>query len=315
MASTHNPASVLERTDTTFAAVLPVRAAAGDADRQSGGAGGARWRRTLIEPEKPFRWADVDEVFTYRSLLVFLIWKDIKVRYAQTVMGAGWAVLQPVVPMVVFTMLFGRFAGIPSDGVPYAVFSLAALVPWTYFSQSLLGASNSLIANTNLITKVYFPRIVIPYSQVIAGLVDLSIASGVLLLVMLVYGFVPPMRGVALLPLVVLVAMMTAGGVGCWLAALNIQYRDVKYGTPFLVQIWMYASPIVYPVSMIPESYRLLYALNPMVFVIEGFRSALLGTPTIGASHMALSAMMAAVLFVSGTWYFRGTERVFADVA
>lgn len=271
--------------------------------------------RLVIEPSG--RWPTVDgrELWAYRGLFFFLVWRDIKVRYAQTVLGAGWAILQPVLTMIVFTIIFGNFAGIPSEGVPYPVFSLAALVPWTYFSTALSGASNSLVASTNLITKVYFPRLVIPLAPVLAGLVDLAIAFAVLLVVMLAYGMLPTAESLLVLPVLMVVMMMTAAGVGCWLAALNIQYRDVKYVVPFLVQVWMYLSPIVYPMSMVPEKYRTLYALNPMAGVIEGFRSVLLGTQAVAWSTIAVSLLAGVVLFVSGALYFRRTERVFADVA
>ena len=269
----------------------------------------------VIEPAG--RWPKIDfrELWEYRGLFFFLVWRDIKVRYAQTVLGAGWAILQPVLTMVVFTIIFGNFAKIPSDGVPYAVFSLAALVPWTYFSTAFSGASNSLVSSTNLITKIYFPRLVIPFAPVLAGLVDMAIAFAILLLVMLSFGIVPSVGAVILVPVLTLVMMFAAAGVGCWLSALNIQYRDVKYVTPFLVQVWMYASPIVYPMSLVPEEYRPFYALNPLAGVIEGFRSVLLGTGSIAGSTIAISFLMSVVLLVTGVLYFRRTERLFADVA
>ncbi len=269
----------------------------------------------VIEPAGRWPRLDLRELWAYRGLFFFLVWRDIKVRYAQTVLGAGWAVLQPVLTMVVFTIIFGRFAGIPSDGVPYSVFSLAALVPWTYFSTALTGSSTSLVASSNLITKVYFPRLVIPFAPVLAGLVDFAIAFGVLLLMMLAFGIVPSLSSVLLLPVLLLVMMLTAAGVGCWLAALNIQYRDVKYVVPFVVQVWMFASPIVYPMSLVPERYQVLYALNPMAGVVEGFRSVLLGTGAVAESTIGLSLLVGVLLFVSGVLYFRRFERVFADVA
>jgi lipopolysaccharide transport system permease protein len=281
--------------------------------------------RPAPEPESPQvlvirpggRWPGLDlgELWNYRGLFFFLVWRDIKVRYAQTVLGAGWAILQPVLTMVVFTIIFGNFANIPSDGVPYPLFSLAALVPWTYFSTALTGASNSLVSNTALITKVYFPRLVIPMAPVLAGLVDFAIAFAILLLMMLAYGVMPGPSALLMVPLLLGTMMMTAAAVGFWLAALNIQYRDFKYVAPFLVQIWMYASPIVYPMSLVPERYQTLYALNPMAGVIEGFRSVLLGTGPVPTGPLAVSVATAAVLFVTGTFYFRRTERVFADVA
>lgn len=269
----------------------------------------------VIEPAGRWPRIDLRELWAYRGLFFFLVWRDVKVRYAQTVLGAGWAILQPVLTMLVFTVIFGRFANIPSDGVPYAVFSLAALVPWTYFSTALSGASNSLVSSTNLITKVYFPRLVIPFAPVLAGLVDFAVALVVLGAVMLFYGIVPGPLALVVVPLLLLGMMLTSAGVGCWLAALNIQYRDVKHVTPFLVQVWMYASPIVYPMSLVPEEYRGYYALNPMAGIVEGFRAVLLGTGAVAWPTIGLSLAVGAVLFLTGSLYFRRTERVFADVA
>jgi homopolymeric O-antigen transport system permease protein len=269
----------------------------------------------VIEPARRFPGLNLRELWQYRGLFFFLVWRDVKIRYAQTVLGAGWAVLQPVLTMAVFAVVFGRLAKVPSDGVPYPVFSLAALVPWTYFSTALAGASGSLVSSTNLITKVYFPRLVIPFAPVLAGLVDFAVAFAVLLAVMLGYGIVPSPAALVLVPLLVLAMLLTAAGTGCWLAALNIQYRDVKYVVPFLLQVWMYASPIVYPASLVPERYRPLYALNPLVGVVEGFRAVLLGTPGVAWSTLAVSLGVGVLLCLSGALYFRRTERVFADVA
>ena len=268
----------------------------------------------IIEPSGPWPRIDFRELWAYRNLFLFLVWRDIKVRYAQTVLGAGWAILQPVLAMVVFTLIFGNFAKIPSDGVPYPVFSLAALVPWIYFSTALTTASNSLIANPNLITKVYLPRLVIPLAPVLAGLVDFAIALVILFAMMLAFGIVPS-SGVALLPILVLIMMMAAAGIGCLLAALNVQYRDVKHIVPFLVQVLMFASPIVYPMSLVPEAYRVAYALNPMAGVIEGFRSVLLGTNSISWPLLSVSAVSSVVFLTIGALYFRRMERIFADVA
>ena len=268
----------------------------------------------VIEPAG--RWPRIDfaELWEFRQLLFFLVWRDLKVRYAQTVLGIGWAVLQPLLSMVVFTVIFGRFAKVPSNGVPYALFSLAAVVPWTYFSTAFSGASNSLVASSNLITKVYFPRLVVPLAPVLAGLVDLAIGFCVLAVLMLGYRALPG-PAIWLVPFLVLLTAMTAAGVGAWLAALNIQYRDVKHLVPFLGQIWMYASPVVYPVSLVPERYRVFYALNPMAGIIEGFRVALLGTGPVPTRMLAVSAAVVVILFASGAMYFRRTERLFADVA
>lgn len=271
----------------------------------------------VLRIEPAGRWPKIDfrELWAYRGLFFFLVWRDVKVRYAQTVLGAGWAVLQPVLTMLVFTVIFGRFASIPSDGVPYSVFSLAALVPWTYFSTALTGASSSLVSSTNLITKVYFPRLVIPFAPVLAALVDFVIALAMLAVMMAFYRIAPSALAFGVLPVLVLGMILTSAGVGCWLAALNIQYRDIKHVTPFLVQVWMYASPIVYPMSIVPERYRGLYALNPMAGVIEGFRSVLLGTGAVAWSMIGVSLVTSVLLFVSGAVYFRRTERLFADVA
>ena len=267
-----------------------------------------------IAPSGKWVRLNLAELWAYRDLFFFLVWRDIKVRYAQTVLGAAWAVLQPVTSMVVFTVIFGRFVRVPSEGIPYPVFSLAAIVPWTYFSSALSGASNSLINNSSLITKVYFPRLVIPIAPILAALVDFTIAAMVLLLVMLGFGRVPTAATALLLPFPVLLMMMTALGTGCWLSALNVQYRDIKHVTGFLVQVWMYASPIVYPLSLVPQDYRLLYAINPMAGAIAGFRAALLGTAGPSTLELAISFASALLLLVSGMLYFRRTEKVFADV-
>lgn len=270
--------------------------------------------RVVIEPADQRATLNVRELWEYRGLFFFLALRDVKLRYAQTVLGVMWALIQPLLTMVVFTVIFGSFARIPSDGIPYAVFSLAALVPWTYFANALTGASNSLLQNSNLITKVYFPRLAVPLAPVIAGLLDFAISLGLLLVLLPIFGIVPSIASLAVVPVLLLVTMMTAAGMGAWLAALNIQYRDVRYVTPFLVQVWMYGSPIVYPLSTIPPTYRPLFALNPMSGVINGFRSTLLGTPADWRG-MSISAVVAAVMFVAGTLYFQRTERRFADVA
>ncbi len=272
-------------------------------------------RLVLIEPARGWPTINVGELLSHRGLLVHLVWRDVKSRYSQTILGAGWAVLQPVLSMIVFSIIFGRFARVPSDGVPYPVFSLAALVPWAYFSSALSGSSNSLAISRNLLTKVYFPRLVIPASPVLAALVDFGIASVVLLLVMAGYGLVPRLEAIWMVPLFLAIISMTAMGAGCWLAALNVQYRDVRHLSPFLVQTWMYASPIVYSLSLVPEAYRSIYALNPLAGAITGFRSALLGTAAPTWTQLGLSLTGAVAIFVAGTLYFRRTERVFADVA
>jgi len=272
-------------------------------------------RAHIRKPSRPWPGVNVRELWRYRELFFFLVWRDIKVRYAQTVLGAGWAILQPVLNMVVFTLIFGSFAKVPSEGVPYPVFSLTALVPWTYFSTALNLSGQSLVGNPNLITKVYFPRLVIPFSPVLAGLVDFCIAFVILLAMMGFYHRVPVPLALGVVPLLVLVTVMTAAGVGSWLAALNIRYRDIKHVSPFLVQAWMYLSPVVYPMSSVPARYRPIYALNPMSGVIEGFRSVLLQSRPIDWGMQAISIGAALVLFVTGLLYFRHTEKVFADVA
>jgi lipopolysaccharide transport system permease protein len=258
---------------------------------------------------------DFKELWQYRGLLRFLVWRDLKVRYAQTVLGVAWAVLQPLLTTIVFSVIFGSFAKVPSDGVPYPVFSLAALVPWTYFSTALSGAGNSLVVSNNLITKVYFPRLVIPLTPVLVGLVDVAISMLLLFGMMAWYHIAPTLLSIVLVPLLLIVSALLATGVGAWLAALNIKYRDVKYVLPFLVQLWMYASPIVYPSSIVPERVRWLYALNPMVGIIEGFRGALLGTSNTGWGAIALSIGTGLLIFLAGTMYFRRSERHFADIA
>ena len=268
----------------------------------------------VIEPSRAVPRLGLGELWAYRGLFWFLVWRDVKVRYAQTALGAAWAVLQPVLTMLVFAVVFGRFARVPSDGVPYPLFALAALVPWTYFGSALTGASNSLVASAGLITKVYFPRLVIPLAAVLAGLLDFVIGLAALAVAMLVYG-VAPTPAVAVIPVLVVAMLLTVTGVGCWLAALNLQYRDVKFLVPFLVQVWMYASPVIYPSSMVPARYRGLYALNPMVGVIDGFRAALLGTGPVPWAAVATSCGVGLLLLGTGVLYFRRTERVFADVA
>jgi lipopolysaccharide transport system permease protein len=287
----------------------------GSAPRRAAPIGEARSRKVRIEPAPRWPRLRLDDVWASRELVFFLAWRDIKVRYAQTVLGAAWAVLQPVMTMVVFTVIFGRFARIPSDGAPYAVFSLAALVPWTYFAGALGGAANSLIANSNLLTKVYFPRLAIPFAPVVAGLMDFAIAFVVLVVVLVASGITPSAWALVVIPCCMLTTMMTAVGVGTGLAALNIQYRDFRQIAGFLVQVWMYASPIVYPLSMVPAEFRMAYSLNPMVGVISGFRAVLLGQGAVPWATIVLGLATSGVLLAVGTAYFRHTERVFADVA
>jgi lipopolysaccharide transport system permease protein len=269
---------------------------------------------TVIRPRSGWKIIDLHELGAYRDLYFFLVWRSVKVRYAQSVLGIGWAVIQPLFQMVVFTVVFGRLAGVKSDGVPYPVFSFAALLPWTYFSSSLSEATDSLVANASILSKVYFPRLILPMAAVLAKLVDFAIASLVLGGLMVWYG-TPPNLGILIVPVLVLVMMATAAGAGMWLTALAIQYRDVKYAMSFLVQLLMYAAPVVYPASLVPERYRLVYALNPIVGVIEGFRSGLLGTREMPWDMIGVGAGMALVLLMTGALYFTRKERLFADVA
>jgi lipopolysaccharide transport system permease protein len=266
----------------------------------------------VIEPRTGWSLPDLRELWEYRELLYFLVWRDVKVRYKQTALGASWAVIQPFFTMVVFSLFFGRLAGVPSDGLPYPIFSFAALVPWTFFANGLTQSSNSLVASQNLLKKVYFPRLAIPTATVLAGGVDFVIAFGVLLGMMAFYGIMPT-AAVVWLPALLLLALVTALGVGLWFAALNVQYRDVAYVVPFTVQLWLFATPIAYPSSLLPEPWRTLYGLNPMAGVVEGFRWALLGTGTPPGPMLAVSAVAAVAILIGGALYFRRMERGFAD--
>lgn len=276
-------------------------------------AGAAEAPVLVIEPSRGWVGLKLRELWEYRELVYFLIWRDVKVRYKQTALGAAWAIIQPLFSMLVFTVIFGKLAKMPSDGIPYPLFSYAALLPWNYFAQGLTSSSDSLVGSANLIRKVYFPRLAIPVAAVCGGVVDFCIAFGVLLLMMGYFG-VAPTWNVVWLPLYLLLALVTALGVGLWLSALNVQYRDVKYTVPFLVQFWMYATPIVYPSSLLPEPWKTLYGLNPMAGVVEGFRWALLGVKTPPGAMVWASAGAAVALLVSGAYFFRRMEKTFADV-
>jgi lipopolysaccharide transport system permease protein len=267
----------------------------------------------VIQPPRGLGSLDVAALWEYRELLYFLVWRDVKVRYKQTFIGASWAIFQPAMTMAIFTVVFGNFAKIPSDGLPYAVFAYTALLPWTYFSTALSRSATGLVSNANLITKVYFPRLIVPLASVIAPAVDFLFAFLLLLGLMAWFGIVPTW-GILVLPLFFLLAMITALAIGLWLAPLNARYRDVGHTIPFLTQFWMFASPVVYPVSLIPESWRLLYSLNPMVGVIEGFRWALLGKGDTDFSPMLVSVAVVLVLLVGGVVYFKRMERTLADV-
>jgi lipopolysaccharide transport system permease protein len=253
------------------------------------------------------------EVWQARELLYFLVWRDVKVRYKHTVLGIGWSVLQPFLTMVVFTVFFGRLANVPSDGVPYPVFSLAALVPWTYFATAASNGSTSLVGNQHLVAKVYFPRVLVPLAAVLMPAVDLAMAFGMLMLLMVWYHVAPPAAIIAL-PFYAVLGVLTAFAVTLWTSALSVRYRDVRYLLPFVIQIWLFVSPVAYPASMVPDRWRLLYALNPMATVIEGFRSSLLGTPVPGAMAIIAVAAVAAAL-AAGVVYFQSVEGTIVDLA
>ena len=266
-----------------------------------------------IQPETGWTPLDLQETWRYRELLYFLVWRDIKVRYKQTVLGAAWAVIQPVFTMVVFSLFFGKLAKISSDGIPYPIFSYAALVPWCFFDNGLNLSSNSLVGSANLIKKVYFPRLAIPIATVLSGVVDFALAFVVLLGMMFYFGIVPTVN-LIWFPLFLLLAFVTALGAGLWLSALNVQYRDVRYVVPFLSQIWLFSTPVAYPSTLLSEPWRTVYGLNPMAGVVEGFRWALLGTETAPGPLIAVSALAAFAMLVSGAYYFRRMEASFADV-
>jgi lipopolysaccharide transport system permease protein len=267
---------------------------------------------TILRPSRGWPRLDLRSLWEYRELLYFLGWRDIKVRYKQTVLGAGWAILQPVLTAMVFSLFFGHLAKMPSDGIPYIVFAYTALLPWIYFAHSLGESSNSLVGGASLISKVYFPRLVVPISSVLAGLLDFAIGFAGLLGLLAWFG-IRPTLAMALLPALVMLLLVTTLGGGLWLSALNVQYRDVRYVVPFLIQLGLFATPVAYPSSLLSEPWQTLYGLNPMVGVVEGFRWALLGTNPPGAM-IAVSVAASAALVISGILYFRHAERTFADV-
>ncbi len=269
---------------------------------------------TVIEARLGWRPIDFGELWHFRDLLFFLALRDIKVRYKQTALGAAWAIIQPVMSMIVFSIFFGKLANLQSKSeIPYPLLTFCALLPWQLFSSAFTQSSNSLIGSQNLITKVYFPRLIIPLSSVISSLVDFAVAFGVLVVLMLWYGVAPHM-GILLLPVFVLLALVSALAIGLWLSALNVQYRDVRYTIPFITQLWLFITPVAYPSSIVPEKWRLLYALNPMAGVVEGFRWALLGTSTAPGPMLAVSTVVTVVLLIGGLFYFRRMEKSFADL-
>lgn len=267
----------------------------------------------LIRPSRGWAALELADLWQYRELIYFLTWRDIKVRYKQTALGAAWAIIQPFFTMVVFSIFFGRLAGIPSDGLPYPIFAYCALLPWQLFAHALTESSNSLVANERLITKVYFPRLVIPISAVLAGLLDFLVAF-VVLIGMMMYYHIQPTAAVWTVPLFLLLAVGAALGVGLWLSALNVQYRDVRYTIPFLTQFWLFLTPVAYPSTLVPVSWRALYGLNPMAGVVEGFRWALLGKTEGPGALLAVSVTIVVLVLVGGLYYFQRMENTFADV-
>lgn len=267
-----------------------------------------------IEPRSGWRVVDIGEIWEYRDLFYFLVWRDIKGRYAQTVIGVGWAVIQPLFFMVVFTVVFGNLAKVSSDGLPYAIFSFAALTPWTFFSGALTDGSASLVSAANMLSKVYFPRLVIPIAPILGRLVDFGIAM-VMLCGMMAWFRISPTIWALTLPFMVLLMVLTVAGLSMWLSSLAIQYRDVRYAMTFGIQLLMYAAPVVYPASLIPDRYRLVYGINPMAGVIEGFRSALLGSLPMPWDLLIVGSVSATIIALGGVFYLRRMERIFADVA
>lgn len=266
-----------------------------------------------IQPSRGWVSLRLGDLWTYHELLYFLAWRDIKVRYKQTALGAAWAILQPLFTMVVFSLFFGKLAGMKSDGVPYPIFAFTALVPWTFFAYALAQSATSIASSENLIKKVYFPRLIIPISTVLSGLVDFALAFMVLIGMMLYFGINPTVH-IVWIPLFVLLGLITALGVGLWLSALNVQYRDVRYIIPFLTQFWMFATPIAYPSSLLSGHWRTLYGLNPMVGVVEGFRWSLLGSNSAPGPMVLVSAIVAVLTLIGGAFYFKRMEKTFADM-
>lgn len=266
----------------------------------------------VIRPPRGWVPIDFKALWAYRELLYFLMWRELKVRYKQTALGFAWAIIQPLFMMIVFTLFFGILAKVPSNGIPYPLFTYTALLPWTLFSEGITRSSMSLVQDANLVQKVYFPRLIMPLSSILSPVVDFGIALLILIGMMFYYGYAPTVN-VLWLPVFMLLAMVTALGVGLWLSAINVKYRDVRYVIPFLTQLWLFASPVVYSASLVPERFRALYGLNPMAGVIEGFRWVLLGTEPPSAM-IAVSVAVVLIVLVSGAFYFRRSEKTFADV-
>ena len=267
-----------------------------------------------IKPSSGLAALNLRDLWFYRELIYFMIWRDVKVRYKQTLLGAAWAIIQPVMTMLVFTFLFGRLAGLPTDGdIPYPIFSYTALLPWGLFVTALNQASRSLTTNQNMVTKIYFPRLVLPLASILSGLVDFVIAFVILIGLMIYYGVTPSINAIWALPLFILLAIITALGVALWLSAINVQYRDVNYALPFLTQFWLFITPVAYSSSLISDKWQLAYSLNPMAGVVDGFRWALLGTNTGPGPDMAVSVLISILILVGGLFYFRNMEKTFAD--
>lgn len=269
--------------------------------------------KTRRQPSHGWAWPKVRELWQFRELVYFFGWRDIKIRYKQTVLGGLWAIIQPFLTMVVFSLFFGRLANVPSDGLPYPIFSYAALVPWTFFANTITQASNSLVVNSNMIKKVYFPRLALPIATVVPGILDFCLAF-IVLIGMIFYYDLYPTANIIWLPFFILLALVTSLGVSLWLATMNVQFRDVHFAIPFITQLWLFLTPIAYPSSLLSEPWRTLYGINPMAGVVEGFRWALLGTDTAPGPMVMVSTIVALVLFVSGAFYFRRMEQSFADV-
>ncbi len=269
--------------------------------------------KIVIVPSKGWMPVKFSELVEYRDLFYFFTWRDLKVRYKQTILGIFWAILQPLITMVIFSLFFGRLANVPSDGLPYPIFSYTALVPWTFFANGVTQASNSLVQNANMIKKIYFPRLIMPVSAVLGGLLDFALAFLVLLGMMVFYRIYPT-ANVIWLPVFLLLAIITTIGVSMWLSALNVLFRDIRYIVPFLMQVWLFLTPIAYPSSLIPEKLQPLYGLNPMAGVVEGFRWALLGTDSFPGPMLLVSFMVAVFFLISGVYYFRRMEKSFADI-
>ena len=267
----------------------------------------------ILRPSRGWSALELGDIWKFRELLFFLTWRELKVRYQQTLLGATWAIIQPLMQMVVFTFIFGGIARMSSDGIPYPIFSYTGLLPWGLFSKALTDAGRSMVMNRNMVTKIYFPRLIMPMSTVFSGLVDFGI-SFIILIGLMFYYKITPTIAILWLPLFMLLAIVSALGVGLWLSAMNVQYRDVGHVLPFLTQFWMFVTPVIYPASRIPAKWQLLYSLNPMTGVVEGFRWALLGTSEAPTSMMAVSATISILLLIGGLFYFRRMERTFADM-